>query len=78
MLVLGLNHARDVSLNTNVVTQPKQQTSARKTTALSPSLFFCPFYSFFLFLRGQNSFVHYHNNQNKGITGHNPFEIGST
>jgi hypothetical protein len=78
MLVLGLNHARDMSLNTNIVTQQKQQMSARKTTTLLPSLFFLFFLSFFPFFQGLNSFVYYHNNQNKGITGHNPFEIGST
>jgi len=48
MLVLVPNQARDVSLNTNVVTHQDSK-ECKKTTALFPSLFFSLLFSFFFF-----------------------------
>jgi hypothetical protein len=73
------NQARDVSLNTNVVTHQDNK-ECKKTTALFPSRFFFSFFSFsffaLYFLGAKNSFEK-PNNPNKGITAHNSFDNSS-
>jgi hypothetical protein len=74
MLVLGLNHARNVSLNTSVVTHQSSKWVQWNNNFTLSFFLSCSFsLSFFLslfFFKSLNSSFQYCNNKNKGIAAH--------